>query len=52
MITVTPISSIGTRDNKNEKGNKQDKCNSKSAINPISFKEFLADLHMEQTEQM
>jgi hypothetical protein len=51
MITITPISSMGTRDDKNQRNKKNDKYND-NKYNPISFKEFLDELHLEQTEQM
>jgi hypothetical protein len=48
-MIITPISNIGTRDNR--KRNKDDKQNKKNESIPISFKEFLWELHLEQTEQ-
>jgi hypothetical protein len=49
-MIITPISSVGTRDNR--RNNKNDKQNKDNKTIPISFKEFLWELHLEQTEQM
>jgi hypothetical protein len=46
---VTPISSVGTRDYRDNKSKHNSSKEYKT--DPMSFKEFLEELHMEQTEQ-
>jgi hypothetical protein len=50
MITITPISSVGTRDKRDNKQS-NNKYNDNKAINTMSFEEFMK-AKMEQQEQV